>query len=53
MSKDEDDTLTKMRNKINRTSSTFEAIRQSKQDDKSILQMKDQNKASMWGMGKS
>jgi hypothetical protein len=30
MSKDEDDTLTKMRNKINRTSSTFEAIRQSK-----------------------
>lgn len=30
ISKEEDDTLTKMRNKINRTSSTFEAIRQSK-----------------------
>lgn len=50
--KDEEDTLTKMRNKISKTSSTFESIRQSREDDKLILQMKDSNKASLWGLNR-
>ncbi len=52
MSKEEEDTLTKMRNKINKTSSTFESIRQSKEDDKLILQMKDPNKSNLWGINR-
>ncbi len=50
--KDEEDTLTKMRNKISKTSSTFESIRQSREDDKLILQTKDSNKASLWGLNR-
>lgn len=51
--KDEEDTLAKMRSKITKTSTTFESIRQSKEDDKLILQMKDSNKSNLWGLGRS
>jgi hypothetical protein len=49
--REEDDALSKMREKINKTSSAFEASRQAK-EDKIILQMKDQNKTGTWGFGK-
>jgi hypothetical protein len=50
--REEDDTLAKMREKMIKTSSVFEASRQGK-EDKVILQMKDQNKTNGWGFGKS
>lgn len=50
LGRDDDSTLLRMRNKIEKTSSNFETIRQSKEEDKLILQMKDPNKANIWGM---
>ena len=48
--KDDDDTLTRLRTKINKTASTYEGMRHSKEEDKSILQAKDSNKTnSHWG----
>lgn len=49
LGRDDDNTLLKMRAKMERTSLNFESIRQSKEDDKLILQLKDPNKSNHWG----
>lgn len=48
LGRDDDNTLLKMRKKIERTSKNFESIRQSKEEDKLILQSKDPNKGNLW-----
>lgn len=50
--REDDGTLNKLRTKISKTSSTFEGMRHSKEEDKSILHMKDPNKSSAWSFNR-